>query len=63
MPEKTAKSVKHQTFKLTPHKHPQERVLLYIVVAVVVGVAIGWLLKDDFVRIIYGSAGASMMGY
>ncbi len=62
MPKKTAKSVKHQSFKLTPHNHPKERVVLYIVVAVLVGVAIGWLLKDDFGRLIYGSA-APMMGY
>ncbi len=62
MPKKTAKKSKHQSFKLTPHNHPKERVILYLVVAVLVGAALGWILRDDFVRMIYGSA-APMMGY
>ena len=51
------KTVKHQSFKLTPHGHPKEKVLLYVVVAALVGVAIGWILKDHFISAL------GMMGY
>ncbi len=58
---KSAKKVKHQSFKLSPHNHPKERVVLYVLVAVLVGFAVGWLLKDEFVRFVYGAA--PMIGY
>jgi hypothetical protein len=62
MPKKTSKKAKHQSFKLTPHKYSQEKVVLYVIGAVVIGAILGWLLKDDFGKVIYGSAAASM-GY
>ncbi|MEK9176529.1 MAG: hypothetical protein AAB520_03735 [Patescibacteria group bacterium] len=39
------RSANHQSFKLFPHKHPKDRVLLYIAVAVVVGVIIGLVIQ------------------
>jgi hypothetical protein len=62
MPKKTSKKVKHQSFKLTPHNHPKEKVILYIALAVVIGVVVGWAVRDDFAKLLYGSAAASM-GY
>jgi hypothetical protein len=56
------RSAKHQSFKLSPHKHTQERVIIYVLIAVVVGLVLGWYFKDDFSRMIYGS-GAPLMGY
>lgn len=49
---KAKTSSKHQSFKLTPHDHPRERVLLYAVVALLIGLAIGWLLKDQYAAVL-----------
>lgn len=38
---------RHQSFKMTPHKHPNERVFIYIVVAVAISIAVGYFLKDQ----------------
>ena len=62
MPKRSAKKAKHQSFKMTPHNHSKERVFMYMVVAGVVGVVIGLLIKDDIARMMLGSA-ASSMGY
>ncbi len=60
MPKKTAHKVKHQSFKLTPHSHPKERVILYILVAALVGLVAGWVLKDQIASAVYS---VPMMGY
>lgn len=52
--KKTARKVVHRSFKLTPHGQPTEKVVLYIVVAIVVGLSIGYLLKGQVI---------SAMGY
>ena len=54
MPKKksTSSTKKHQSFKLTPHNHPKERVLIYAIVALVIGLAIGWLLKDQYATVL-----------
>jgi len=41
------KTRRHQSFKMTPHGHPNERVFLYIVIAVLLSVAVGYFLKDQ----------------
>lgn len=58
--KKTVRKVAHKSFKLTPHGQPTERVVLYVAVAALVGLAIGWLLKDHVISAVYSMP---MMGY
>lgn len=37
----------HQSFKMTPHKHSQDRVLMYVISAAVVGVVVGFLFREQ----------------
>lgn len=52
MPKKKSKSHGHQSFKLTPHGHPQERVLLYVVTAAVVGAVVGYLFREQVIDVL-----------
>lgn len=46
--KKSASSKKHQSFKMTPHNHPKERVLLYVVIAALIGIGIGMFLMNQY---------------
>jgi hypothetical protein len=48
-----SKSVtKHESFKLTPRNYPKEKLLIYSLAAFFVGLAIGWLLKDQYAAVL-----------
>jgi hypothetical protein len=49
MPKRSAKKSKHQSFKMTPHNHSKERVFFFVLAAALIGLAIGWVLKDQYV--------------
>lgn len=46
--KKSTSSKKHQSFKMSPHDHSKERVLVYVVLAAVIGVGIGMFLMNQF---------------
>jgi hypothetical protein len=50
--KKSAKKVKHEHFKLSAHDHPQEKVLVYIVVSLVLGVTLGWFFGNQFITVL-----------
>ena len=50
---------RHESFKMTPHGHPQEKVLLYIVLAVLFGIAVGYLFRDQVIAVL----GAATFSY
>jgi hypothetical protein len=54
MAKGSAKKVKHQSFKISPHKHPKDKVMLYVVVAILVGIAIGWFLQEPIITALGG---------
>lgn len=43
------KAVKYKSFRLAPHNHSKGSVVLYIAVAVLGGLVLGWLLKDQYI--------------
>jgi F0F1-type ATP synthase assembly protein I len=47
MAKKKSKKVKHQSFKLSPHPYSNQQVFFFVLAAVVVGLVLGWLLKDQ----------------
>jgi F0F1-type ATP synthase assembly protein I len=49
---KSKSTSKHQSFKLSPHDYPRERVLVYAICAFLVGFAIGWVLKDQYAAVL-----------
>lgn len=49
----TKRSVaRHQSFKLTPHGYPKDKVFLYVVMAALIGFGIGWLFRDQFTTVL-----------
>lgn len=52
---KPTKSSGHQNFKLSAHGYPQEKVILYVVIAVLIGLAMGWFFKDQFISMLGGN--------
>ena len=49
---KEQKKVNHQDFRLSPHNHPREKVFIYVVLAVFMGVALGWFFSDQFISVL-----------
>lgn len=43
---------RHQSFKLTPHGYPKDKVILYVVMAAIIGFGIGWLFRDQFTTVL-----------
>jgi hypothetical protein len=54
MAKGSAKKAKHQSFKISPHKHPKDKVMLYVVIAILVGIAIGWFLQEPIISALGG---------
>lgn len=54
--KKSSGSAKHQSFKLSSHSYPKDKVVLYIVMAAIIGFGIGWLFRDQFASA-FASAG------
>ncbi|KKR76749.1 MAG: hypothetical protein UU21_C0004G0016 [Candidatus Levybacteria bacterium GW2011_GWA2_40_8] len=50
---------RHQSFKMTPHGHPQGKVFFYIVLAVLFGIAVGYLFRDQVIAVL----GAATFSY
>ena len=48
------KTKKHESFKMSAHKHPKDKVMLYVVIAVLVGIAIGYLLQEPIITALGG---------
>ncbi len=54
--KKTASSsTKHQNFKLTPHGHPKDKVMLYVVISILIGLAIGWFFRGQVIAMLGGN--------
>lgn len=53
----SSKSVKHQSFKLSPHGYPKDKVILYVAMSALIGFGIGWLFRDQFVMVLGASTG------
>lgn len=49
---KSTKAVKHTSFKLSPHGYPMDKVVLYVVMAALIGFGIGWLFRDQFTSVL-----------
>lgn len=49
---KSTKSGKHQSFKLSPHGYSMDKVILYVVMAALIGFGIGWLFRDQFTSVL-----------
>lgn len=49
---KPTKTVKHKSFKLSPHGYPMDKVILYVVMAALIGFGIGWLFRDQFTSVL-----------
>jgi hypothetical protein len=49
---KSSKSSKHQSFKLSPHGYTMDKVILYVVMAALIGFGIGWLFRDQFTSVL-----------
>ena len=47
-----AKRVRHQDFKLTSHKYSKQQVYMYIIGAIIIGLAIGYLIKDQTMAVL-----------
>ncbi len=46
------KTIGHQSFKLSPHGYPKDKVILYVVMAAIIGFGIGWLFRDQFTSVL-----------
>lgn len=46
------KTAKHQSFKLSAHGYPKDKVILYVVMAAIIGFGIGWLFRDQFTSVL-----------
>ena len=46
---KSVKKVKHQSFKVTPPKPPQEKIFFYTVVSAFAGIIIGWYFGNQVI--------------
>jgi len=51
------KKIKHQSFKLSPHGHSTQNVILYIILVSIFAVVVGYLLKDNFAQVLGISTG------
>lgn len=47
MAKKKTSKPRHQSFKLTPHKHPKNKVMFYVAVAFSVGFVFGLMYADQ----------------
>ena len=47
-------SAKHKNFKLSTHGQSQERVILFVILAVVLGFVIGWMFRNEFILALGG---------
>lgn len=55
------KAVKYKSFRLVPpHKYTRERVIFYVAAAVLFGLVMGWLLKDQYIAAV---SAVSAVGY
>jgi hypothetical protein len=54
MAKGSAKKAAHKSFKMSPHKHPKDKVMLYVVIAILVGIAIGWFLQEPIMNALGG---------
>lgn len=46
------KKYQHQSFKLTPHNQPVEKVILYVVIAILFGFVVGYLLREQTIQVL-----------
>jgi hypothetical protein len=49
--KRSVKKIKPEHFKMSPHDHPQHKVFFYIILAVFLGVALGWFFSDQFLSV------------
>lgn len=48
------RSANYSNFKLSPHGQSQEKVILFVILAIVIGFVIGWMFKDQFITALGG---------
>ncbi|MDO8459524.1 MAG: hypothetical protein Q7S74_00285 [Nanoarchaeota archaeon] len=50
--KRSTKRSRHQNFKLTSHRYSKQQVYMYIVGAIIIGLAIGYLIKDQTMAVL-----------